>query len=134
MRESCVIQLRIWPAYGLTDHKLTAVTNRGRLSAPGELTGPGSLDGGPGHLRDSGSQDNGGPATAGAAVLTPEPGEVYLGGAGLPAGEPLSEYARRHNLAPASARPSALKYLRSLWQRRQDRKSTRLNSSHMSIS
>ena len=95
------------------------MTNRGRLSAPGELTGPGSLDGGPGHLRDIGAQDNGGPATAGAAVLTPEPGEVHLADAGLPADEPLSEYATRHNLVPASARPSALKYLRSLWQRRQ---------------
>jgi teichoic acid transport system permease protein len=95
------------------------VTNRGRLSAPGELTGPGSLDGGPGHLRDSGAQDNGSPATAGAAVLAPERGEVYLAGAELPAGEQLSEYAKRHNLVPASARPSAPKYLRSLWQRRQ---------------
>src|SRR5689334_15542896 len=103
MRESCVIQLRIWPAYGLTDHKLTAVTNRGRLSAPGELTGPGSLEGGPGHLRDGGSPKNGGPATAAAAVLAPEPEEVYLAGAGLPADQPLSEYATRHNLAPASA-------------------------------
>ena len=95
------------------------MTNRGRLSAPGELTGPGSLDGGPGHLRDSGSQDNGGPATASAAALAPEPGAIYLADTGLSADEPLSEYASRHNLVPASARPSALKYLRSLWQRRQ---------------
>jgi teichoic acid transport system permease protein len=95
------------------------VTNRGRLSAPGELAKADSLDGGPGHLRGSGAQDNGGPAAAGAAVLAPGPAEVYLAGAGLSADEPLGDYARRHNLAAASARPSALKYLRSLWQRRQ---------------
>src|SRR5215472_5853514 len=99
MRESCVIQLQILPAHERTDHKLTAVTNRGRLSAPGELTGPGSLDGGPGHLQGSGGEDNGGPAAAGAAVLAPE---VYLAGTGLAAGEPLSDFARRHNLTPAS--------------------------------
>jgi teichoic acid transport system permease protein len=55
-------------------------------------------------------------AHAGAAVLAPE---VYLAGAELPADGRLSDYARRHNLQPASARPGALKYLRSLWQRRQ---------------
>src|SRR5262249_54736185 len=114
-RESCVIQLRNRPAYRPADHKLTAVTNRGRLSAPGDLTKPGSLDG-------SGAHDIGrpaGPGAAGAAVLAPEPAEVYLAGDGIPAGERLSDYARQHDLQPASARPPALKYLRSLWQRRQ---------------
>jgi teichoic acid transport system permease protein len=97
------------------------VTNRGRLSAPGELTKPGSLSG-PGGLPGSGGPDNGGPAgsgTAGAAVLATEPAEVYLAGGEVPAGEPLSDYARRHDLEPASARPPVLKYLRMLWQRRQ---------------
>src|SRR5499425_1737124 len=121
-RESCVIQLRNRPAYRPADHKLTAVTNRGRLSAPGDLTKPGSLDGGPGSLQGSGAHNIGRPAgsgAAGAAVLAPEPAEVYLAGDGIPAGEPLSDYATRHNLQPASARPPSLKYLRSLWQRRQ---------------
>jgi teichoic acid transport system permease protein len=40
-------------------------------------------------------------------------------GAGIPPGEQLAEYAKRHKLEPASARPPALKYLRLLWQRRQ---------------
>src|SRR5499425_2364566 len=121
-RESCVIQLRNRPAYRPADHKLTAVTNRGRLSAPGDLTKPGSLDGGPGSLQGSGAHNIGRPAgsgAAGAAVLAPEPAELYLAGDGIPAGEPLSDYATRHNLQPASARPPSLKYLRSLWQRRQ---------------
>jgi teichoic acid transport system permease protein len=97
------------------------VTNRGRLSAPGELNKPGSLSG-PGGLPGSGPPGNGGPAgsgAAGAAVLAAEPAEVHLAGADLPAGERLSDFARRHNLEPASARPPALKYLRMLWQRRQ---------------
>jgi len=92
------------------------VTNRGRLSAPGELTKPGSLTG-PG-----GPADNGGPAgpgTASAAVLAAEPPEIHLAGTEIPAGERLGDYATRHNLEPASARPPALKYLRMLWQRRQ---------------
>jgi teichoic acid transport system permease protein len=89
------------------------VTNRGRLSAPGNLAKPGSLSG-PGSL-----PENGGPGSAGATVLAPEPDEVYLAGDAVPAGEQLSEFARRHNLEPASARPPALKYLRMLWQRRQ---------------
>jgi teichoic acid transport system permease protein len=89
------------------------VTNRGRLSAPGGLAGPGSLSG-PGGL-----PGNGGPGAAGSAVLAAEPAEVYLAGDGVPAGEPLSDYATQHSLEPASARPPALKYLRTLWQRRQ---------------
>jgi teichoic acid transport system permease protein len=89
------------------------VTNRGRLSAPGNLAKPGRLSG-PG-----GVPDNGGPGSASAAVLAREPDEVYLAGDAVPAGEQLSEYARRHNLEPASVRPPALKYLRMLWQRRQ---------------
>jgi teichoic acid transport system permease protein len=116
------------------------VTNRGRLSAPGGLAKPGSLSG-PGGL--SGQPDNGGkpagagpagpgatgPGPAGAgpggpgrsdtAVLAAEPSELYLAGADIPAGERLSDYAKQHNLEPASARPPALKYLRMLWQRRQ---------------
>src|SRR5262249_33938705 len=109
-RESCVIQLRNRPAYRPADHKLTAVTNRGRLSAPGDLTKPGSLDGGPGSLQGSGAPDIGRPSgsgAAGAAVRAPEPAEVYLAGDGIPAGEPLSDYARQHDLQPASARPRA---------------------------
>jgi teichoic acid transport system permease protein len=92
------------------------VTNRGRLSAPGGLTKPGSLSG-PGGLPDNGSP--GGPASASATALAAEPAEVYLAGGEIPAGERLSDYAARHNLEPASARPPALKYLRMLWQRRQ---------------
>ena len=104
------------------------MTNRGRLSAPGELTGPDSRSvpgelTGPGSLGGPGGPpDNGGPAgrgSAGAAVLAAEPAEVYLAGDAIPAGELLSDYARRHNLEPASARPPVLKYLRMLWQRRQ---------------
>ena len=101
------------------------MTNRGRLSAPGELTKPagpgapgdpakpGTLSG-PGRL-----PDNGGPGSAAAAVLATEPAEVYLAGDAVPAGERLGDYARRHNLQLASARPSAFKYARMLWQRRQ---------------
>jgi teichoic acid transport system permease protein len=92
------------------------VTNRGRLSAPGGLAKPGSLSG-PGGL-----PDNGGPAgsaSASATALAAEPAEVYLAGDEVPAGERLGEYATQHKLEPASARPSALKYLRTLWQRRQ---------------
>ena len=92
------------------------MTNRGRLSAPGRLTRPGSLSG-PGGLPDNGTPA--GPGTAGAAVLDLEPGEVYLTGGEVPPGEPLGDFARRHSLEPASARPPALKYLRMLWQRRQ---------------
>jgi teichoic acid transport system permease protein len=108
------------------------VTNRGRLSAPGDLAKPGSLSGpgevgkpgtlrGPGSLQGKELQDNGGPAgpgSAGTAVLA-EPAVVYLAGAGFPAGEPLSDYATQHGLEPASVRPPALKYLRMLWRRRQ---------------
>jgi len=101
------------------------VTNRGRLSAPGELTKPGSLDA-PGELAKPGSLSGpgglpgqGGPGSAGAGVLATEPAEVYLAGDAVPAGERLGDYARRHNLQPASARPSAFKYARMLWQRRQ---------------
>jgi teichoic acid transport system permease protein len=92
------------------------VTNRGRLSAPGGLTKPGSLSG-PGGL-----PENGGPAgqgAAGTAVLAGEPPELYLADGEFPAGERLSDFAKQHNLEPASARPAALKYLRMLWQRRQ---------------
>lgn len=86
------------------------------MSAPGELAKPGSLSG-PGGLQDSGAPA--GPGGAGAAVLAPEPAEVYLTDGGVPPGERLADYARRHHLEPASARPPALKYLRMLWQRRQ---------------
>jgi teichoic acid transport system permease protein len=92
------------------------VTNRGRLSAPGELTKPGSLSG-PGGLPDNGGPA--GPGAAAATALAAEPDQVYLAGDAIPAGERLSDYARQHNLEPASARPPALKYLRMLWQRRQ---------------
>jgi teichoic acid transport system permease protein len=92
------------------------VTNRGRLSAPGGLSKPGSLSG-PGGLADNGGPV--GPGSASATALAAEPAEVYLADGGIPAGERLSEYATRHNLEPASARPPALKYLRMLWQRRQ---------------
>jgi teichoic acid transport system permease protein len=92
------------------------VTNRGRLSAPGGLSKPGSLSG-PGGLADNGGPA--GPGSASATALADEPTEVYLADGGIPAGERLSEYATRHNLEPASARPPALKYLRMLWQRRQ---------------
>jgi teichoic acid transport system permease protein len=92
------------------------VTNRGRLSAPGGLTKPGSLSG-PGGLADNGGPA--GPGSASATALAAGPAEVYLAGDEIPAGERLSDYARQHNLEPASARPPALKYLRMLWQRRQ---------------
>jgi ABC-type polysaccharide/polyol phosphate export permease len=92
------------------------VTNRGRLSAPGGLTKPGSLSG-PGGLPDNGSAAGSGSASA--TALAAEPTKVYLTGDAVPAGERLSDYAKRHNLEPASARPPALKYLRMLWQRRQ---------------
>jgi teichoic acid transport system permease protein len=92
------------------------VTNRGRLSAPGGLTKPGSLSG-PGGLPGNGGPA--GPGAAGTTVLAGEPPELYLAGDEFPAGERLSDFARRHHLEPASARPPALKYLRMLWQRRQ---------------
>ena len=92
------------------------MTNRGRLSAPGGLTKPGSLSG-PGGLPDNGSPASDGSASA--TALAAEPTEVYLADAEVPAGERLSDYAKQHNLEPASARPPALKYLRMLWQRRQ---------------
>jgi len=92
------------------------VTNRGRLSAPGGLTKPGSLSG-PGGLPDNGSPA--GSASGSATALAAEPTHIYLAGDAVPAGERLSDYAKRHNLEPASARPPALKYLRMLWQRRQ---------------
>jgi teichoic acid transport system permease protein len=91
------------------------VTNRGRLSAPGELGQQGSLSG-PGSL-----QGNGTPATATATEAAPgvEPAGPDPAGAGIPAGERLTDYAKRYRLEPASYRPPALKYLRLLWQRRQ---------------
>ena len=92
------------------------MTNRGRLSAPGGLSKPGSLSG-PGGLADNGGPA--GPGSASATALAAEPAEVYLADGGIPPGERLSEYATRHNLEPASARPPALKYVRMLWQRRQ---------------
>jgi len=92
------------------------VSIRGRLSAPGELSKPGSLSG-PGSLPDNGAPAEAG--TASATIAAPEPAEVYLAGDGLPAGERLGDYATRHKLEPAAARPPALKYLRLLWQRRQ---------------
>jgi teichoic acid transport system permease protein len=91
------------------------VTNRGRLSAPGGLGKQGSLSG-PGGLPGNGGVA--GPVTTGAVqdaeLAAPDPA-----GAGIPPGERLSDYAERHHLEPASARPPALKYLRLLWQRRQ---------------
>ena len=92
------------------------MTNRGRLSGPGKLTKPGSLSG-PGSLPGNGSAAD--PGSAGATALAAEPAEVFLAGDAIPAGERLSDYAERHSLEPASARPPALKYLRMLWQRRQ---------------
>jgi teichoic acid transport system permease protein len=92
------------------------VTNRGRLSAPGELGRQGSVSG-PGSLRGDGGRT--GPATAteaapGVPLAEPDPAD-----AGIPPGERLADYAKRHQLEPAAARPPALKYLRLLWQRRQ---------------
>ena len=100
------------------------MTNRGRLSAPGELAKPGSLDAPgelakPGSLSGPGGLPDGGPDSAAAAALATEPAEVHLAGDAVPAGERLGDFARRHSLEPASARPSALKYLRMLWRRRQ---------------
>ena len=92
------------------------MTNRGRLSAPGGLTKPGSLSG-PGGLPDNGSTADSGSASATAVAA--EPGETYFAGDEVMTGERLSDYAKRHNLQPASVRPPALKYLRTLWQRRQ---------------
>jgi ABC-type polysaccharide/polyol phosphate export permease len=92
------------------------VTNRGRLSAPGGLTKPGSLSG-PGGLPDNGS--TAGPGSAGATAVGAEPDEVYFAADEVQTGARLSDYAKRHNLEPASARPPVLKYLRMLWQRRQ---------------
>jgi len=92
------------------------VSNRGRLSAPGELGKRGSLSG-PGGLQGTGGPA--GSATATAPEQAAEPAAPDLAGAGIPPGEQLADYASRHNLEPAAARPSALKYLRSLWQRRQ---------------
>ena len=82
------------------------MTNRGRLSGPGKLTKPGSLSG-PGSLPGNGSAA--GPGSAGATALAAEPAEVFLAGDAIPAGERLSDYAERHSLEPASARPPALK-------------------------
>jgi teichoic acid transport system permease protein len=92
------------------------VSNRGRLSAPGELGKRGSLSG-PGSLQGNGGPA--GPATATATEPAAEPAAPDLAGAGIPSGEPLADYAKRYRLEPASARPPALKYLRMLWQRRQ---------------
>ena len=91
------------------------MTNRGRLSAPGELGQQGSLSG-PGSL-----QGNGTPATATATEAAPpaEPAGPDPAGAGIPPGERLTDYAKRYRLEPASYRPPVLKYLRLLWQRRQ---------------
>jgi teichoic acid transport system permease protein len=91
------------------------VSDRGRLSAPGELSKPGRLSG-PGG-REEGSPPGAG--TVATAVAAAEPSEVYLADGQIPAGERLGDYATRHRLEPASARPPALKYLRMLWQRRQ---------------
>ena len=88
------------------------MSNRGRLSAPGELGKQGSLSG-PGSL-----QRNGGPAGPATATV-PEQAAPDLAGAGIPPGEVLADYAKRYHLEPASARPPMLKYLRMLWQRRQ---------------
>jgi teichoic acid transport system permease protein len=91
------------------------------LSKPGTLSGPGAPpdNGAPaGAGTAAGPGTAAVPGTAAAAVLAPEAPEVYLA-AELPAGEQLGDFARRHNLEPASARPPVLKYLRMLWQRRQ---------------
>jgi teichoic acid transport system permease protein len=92
------------------------VTNRGRLSAPGELGQQGSLSG-PGSLQGNGSPA--GSATATEAALPGEPAGPDPSGAGIPPGEGLADYAKRYRLEPAAYRPPALKYLRMLWQRRQ---------------
>jgi teichoic acid transport system permease protein len=92
------------------------VSNRGRLSAPGELAKRGSLSG-PGGLHGNGSPAGPGTATEvipAAEIPAPDPAA-----AGIPPGEPLADYAQRYDLEPASARPPVLKYLRLLWQRRQ---------------
>jgi teichoic acid transport system permease protein len=92
------------------------VSNRGRLSAPGDLDKPGSLSA-PGSLQaDAGP---GGPATATADAPAAPPRAVDPASAGIPPGERLADFAKRYRLEPASARPPALKYLRMLWQRRQ---------------
>jgi teichoic acid transport system permease protein len=92
------------------------VSNRGRLSAPGELGNRGSLSG-PGGLRKNGSPA--GSATATAPGQAAEPTAAELAGAGIPPGEPLAAFATRYNLEPTATRPPALKYLRLLWRRRQ---------------
>ena len=92
------------------------MTNRGRLSAPGELGQQGSLSG-PGSLQGNGTPA--GPATATEAASPAEPAGPDPAGAGIPPGERLADYAKRYRLEPASYRPPALKYLRLLWQRRQ---------------
>ena len=92
------------------------MTNRGRLSAPGELGKQGSLSG-PGGLQGNGSPA--GPATATEAAPPVGPAAPDPAGAGIPPGERLADYAKRYRLEPASARPPVLKYLRLLWQRRQ---------------
>jgi teichoic acid transport system permease protein len=92
------------------------VTNRGRLSAPGELGKQGSLSG-PGGLQGNGSPA--GPATATEATPPVEPAAPDPASAGIPSGERLADYAKRYRLEPASYRPPVLKYLRLLWQRRQ---------------
>ncbi len=90
------------------------MSNRGRLSAPGNLGKQGSLSG-PGSL-----PGNGGPAGSATATdeatkpVTPDPA-----GAGIPPGEALGAYAKRFNLEPAAYRPPARKYLKLLWRRRQ---------------
>jgi len=53
----------VGPTRQARPHKLTAVSNRGRLSAPGDLGKPGSLSG-PGGL-----QANGGPGNPEAALF-----------------------------------------------------------------
>jgi teichoic acid transport system permease protein len=91
------------------------VTDRGRLSAPGELGRQGSLSG-PGSLQGDGGRIGSVTATEAPAVPLTEPDPAD---AGIPPGEQLADYAKRHQLEPASALPPALKYLRMLWQRRQ---------------
>ncbi len=90
--------------------RLTAVSSKGRLSGPGSLSEPSSLSergslSAPGSLTGPGGQ---GTATA------PEPAQAVED---LPA-EPLAQLAARYGLKPSAARPSALTYLRQLWQRR----------------
>ena len=91
--DSCPVQLTGCP--GHFPRKLTVVNDRGRLSAPGRLSGQPEGDGG-----------------AGTATVD-RPEENYL----VPPGS-LRDLALRHGLLEAAVRPPLRSYAQELWKRR----------------